>query len=145
MPQNVVEVTTEVVMRVASLLRSLGFASLAAMLLLTSPGVRITEASEASSHGAGAEEFFSYDPALAPPPASPAAVQTERGATCAARDKAPVLPLRGMPLLMAERAGETDPSWKVNSLNARGYNIGGSEPAAELRKLEMEVMRRQGR
>ena len=118
-------------MRVSPLFRTdpvqaLGFAVVALAMLLASPGVRATHA----------EENFSYDPALEAY-ASEATQQAERGAVCAAREAGPVLPLRGMPFLVADGEGAEG----LNSLNGRGYNIGKSEPAGELRKLEFEVLR----
>ena len=123
-----------------------GFFVLLLAMALASPGVRVTQA----------EGDFSYDPALEPsPPAVHAAAQPPTRAqgparvrqdqapgTCAAREAAPILPLHGMPLLIAE-GGEGE---GLNSLNSRGYNIGKLEPAGELRHLEIEVLRRsQGR
>lgn len=119
--------------------QSLGFLALAAAVLLASPGVRITRAADDGAAN------YSYDPTLEPAAQAPPPAAMADGPTCAARSAAPVLPLRGMPLLMAQRNGEMDESERLNSLNGRGYNIGGSEPAAELRKLEMEVLRKQGR
>ena len=44
--------------------------------------------------------------------------------------------LEGMPLLIAGEDGEA-----LNSINGRGYNIGKSEPSADLQKLVFEARR----
>ncbi|NNL66191.1 MAG: hypothetical protein HKP30_08115 [Myxococcales bacterium] len=122
---------------------ALGFFVLLLAMALASPGVRVTQA----------EDDFSYDPTLEPSyhaaaepaPRAHAVAKTRQDqapGTCAAREAAPVIPLGGMPLLIAEG----DEAEGLNSLNSRGYNIGKLEPAGELRQLEIEVLRRsQGR
>lgn len=109
---------------------TLGFLSLAASLMLASPGVR-------------AEPNVSYDPALEPVATRVAAAPEADGPACAAgAPMAPLAPLRGLPLLMAQQGAALPEGERLNSLNGRGYNIGPVEPSSELRKLELEVLRR---
>lgn len=121
----------------ARILDLVGFPALALALLLASPGVRVSHA----------EENFSYDPALEPTaqasaPGMATAVRLDPGPSCAANGAAaPVVPLRGLPFLVAEHGEGED---GLNSLNGRGYNIGKREPSMELQRLLMEA-RRQGR
>lgn len=135
-------------MRVAPrVLNWIGSAAFVFALLLASPGVRVSQADAAPA----GEANFSWDPALEPDAVAPApaprmgrasAVVPPPG-TCAAQTAPMVLPperalrgLQGMPLLIADGDEE------LNSMNGRGYNIGKTEPSAELQKLMVEVRRR---
>jgi len=115
-------------MRAASRIHTLlGSAALLAAMLLASPGVRVSQA----------EQDFSYDPALerpAPPPAK-ASHDAAPGPSCPVAQAPAMGPLRGMPILPVE--GEEE----LNSLNGRGYNIGGAEPTFEMQRLMFEVKR----
>jgi hypothetical protein len=120
----------------------IGSAACVFALLLASPGVEVSRA----------EQDFSWDPALeGPPAAEPASAfaksvpVAQPGAACAAQQAPAVVPsvrgLKGMPLQIADGSpGDAE----LNSLNGRGYNIGRTEPSADLQKLLFEA-RRQAR
>jgi hypothetical protein len=132
------------------LVHTIGFVALTLFVLLASPGVRATQAEEAFSHDPALEaSAATHDPALEASAAthdpaleaSAATVPPEaEGPACAAREAGPRLPLRGLPFLLAQGDPRAEAAG-LNSLNGRGYNIGKTEPAAELRKLEIEVLR----
>ena len=133
--------------RTSNWINWIGSAALVFAVALASPGVRVSHA-EAGTAG----QNFSWDPALEPVAAAeptPAArfgrsiAVTPPAGTCAAQN-ATVLPttralrqgLEGMPLLIADGA-----DGELNSLNGRGYNIGKTEPSADLQRLMIEAGR----
>jgi len=140
-----VEVTTEVVMRAAPRIFDwIGSVALVLALLLASPGVRVSRADPATPE---APADFSWDPALEPGASESALARSVKvsqpAGTCAAESAPVVMPteralqgLRGMPLAIADGDEE------LNSLNARGYNIGKAEPSRELQALMAEIRRR---
>jgi len=133
-------------MRAASrALDLVGSIALFLAVLLASPGVRVSHA----------EPDASYDPALERPASGSGDAPLARsvplgpagGATCgvdseAGAAAAAMLPsrrgLQGMPLQIADGAEGDEGS----SLNARGYNIGRTEPSADLQRMLFEASRR---
>jgi hypothetical protein len=114
----------------------LGFASLLAMVLLASPGVRLSHA----------EADFSYDPALAGPAAGSAGSGAEveawrvQGPSCPA-SRAPALATR-LPRLPSAGAGHAIEG-EGSSLNGRGYNIGPPPTLREIQVLNYEARLRE--
>jgi len=138
-------VRSRVVPPASRVLSWVGGVSFVFALLLASTGVRVSQAEAVE------EMAFSWDPALEAAAGESAPVAPRRapsaGEICSATQPVPVVMpsvrqlrgLQGIPLPAADE-GEA-----LNSLDGRGYNIGRSEPQADLQKLLAEVRRRQAR